>query len=65
MDATRKLSRKNAIKVPRGDKIYYGIVNLFLFLFFMAILLPLINVVASSFSEAKAPRRRSRMVPWP
>ena len=64
MDATRKLSRKNAIKVPRGDKIYYGIVNLFLFLFLMAILLPLINVVASSFSEAKAVNQ-GKVLFWP
>lgn len=64
MEATRKLSRKNAIKVPRGDKIYYGIVNLFLFLFFMAILLPLINVVASSFSEAKAVNQ-GKVLFWP
>ena len=64
MDATRRLSRKNAIKVPRGDKIYYGIVNLFLFLFFMAILLPLINVVASSFSEAKAVNQ-GKVLFWP
>lgn len=64
MDATRKLSRKNSIKVPRGDKIYYGIVNLFLFLFFMAILLPLINVVASSFSEAKAVNQ-GKVLFWP
>lgn len=64
MDATRKLSRKNVIKVPRGDKIYYGIVNLFLFLFFMAILLPLINVVASSFSEAKAVNQ-GKVLFWP
>ena len=64
MDATRKLSRKNAIKVPRGDKIYYGIVNLFLFLFFMAILLPLLNVLASSFSEAKAVNQ-GKVLFWP
>ena len=64
MDATKKLSRKNSIKVPRGDKIYYGIVNIFLFLFFMAILLPLINVVASSFSEAKAVNQ-GKVLFWP
>ncbi len=64
MDATKKLSRKNSINVPRGDKIYYGIVNLFLFLFFMAILLPLINVVASSFSEAKAVNQ-GKVLFWP
>ena len=64
MDATKKLSRKNSIKVPRGDKIYYGIVNLFLFLFFMAILLPLINVVASSFSDAKTVNQ-GKVLFWP
>lgn len=64
MDATKKLSRKNSIKVPRGDKIYYGIVNLFLFLFFMAILLPLLNVVASSFSEAKTVNQ-GKVLFWP
>ena len=64
MDATKKLSRKNAIKVPRGDKIYSGIVNLFLFLFFMAILLPLLNVVASSFSDAKTVNQ-GKVLFWP
>ena len=64
MDATKKLSRKNSIKVPRGDKIYYGIVNVCLFLFFMAILLPLLNVVASSFSEAKTVNQ-GKVLFWP
>lgn len=64
MDATKKLRRKNSINVPRGDKIYYGIVNICLFLFFMAILLPLLNVVASSFSEAKAVNQ-GKVLFWP
>ena len=64
MDATKKLSRKNSITVPRGDKIYYGIVNVCLFLFFMAILLPLLNVVASSFSEAKTVNQ-GKVLFWP
>ena len=64
MDATKKLSRKNSIKVPRGDKIYYGIVNVCLFLFFMAILLPLLNVVASSFSDAKTVNQ-GKVLFWP
>ena len=64
MDATKKLSRKNSITVPRGDKIYYGIVNVCLFLFFMAILLPLLNVVASSFSDAKTVNQ-GKVLFWP
>lgn len=64
MDATKKLSRKNSINVPRGDKIYYGIVNVCLFLFFMAILLPLLNVVASSFSDAKTVNQ-GKVLFWP
>lgn len=64
MDATKKLSRKNSITVPRGDKIYYGIVNVCLFLFFMAILLPLLNVIASSFSEAKTVNQ-GKVLFWP
>lgn len=64
MDATKKLRRKNSINVPRGDKIYYGIVNICLFLFFMAILLPLLNVVASSFSEAKTVNQ-GKVLFWP
>lgn len=64
MDATKKLSRKNSINVPRGDKIYYGIVNVCLFLFFMAILLPLLNVIASSFSEAKTVNQ-GKVLFWP
>lgn len=64
MDATKKLRRKNSISVPRSDKIYYGIVNFFLFLFFMAILLPLLNVVASSFSDAKTVNQ-GKVLFWP
>ena len=64
MDATKKLRRKNSISVHRSDKIYYGIVNFFLFLFFMAILLPLLNVVASSFSDAKTVNQ-GKVLFWP
>lgn len=56
--------RHNSISVPRVDKIYYGLVNAFLFAFFMIILLPLINVVVSSFSDAKAVNQ-GRVLFWP
>lgn len=56
--------RHNSIRVSRVDKIYYSLVNFFLFIFFMIILMPLINVVASSFSDAKAVNQ-GRVLFWP
>lgn len=56
--------RRNTIRVSRVDKIYYSLVNFFLFIFFMIILMPLINVVASSFSDAKAVNQ-GRVLFWP
>ena len=43
--------RSNAIQVPRGDRIYYTVVNVILALFTLIVLLPLLNVLASSFSS--------------
>ena len=47
-------SKKNTIKVSRGDHVYYTIVNILLGLFTLIVLLPLINVVANSFSSQDA-----------
>lgn len=46
--------RSNAIQVPRGDRIYYTVVNVILALFTLIVLLPLLNVLASSFSSPEA-----------
>ena len=46
--------RGNAIQVPRGDRIYYTVVNVILALFTLVVLLPLLNVLASSFSSPEA-----------
>ncbi len=55
---------KNKIKTSRVDKIYYALMNTFLFVFFLIILLPLINVVASSFSNSVAVNQ-GRVLFWP
>ena len=45
---------KNRIKSSRSDRVYYLINNILLGLFFLIILIPLINVVACSFSDSFA-----------
>ena len=55
---------KNRIKTSRVDKIYYTLMNIFLFLFFIIILLPLLNVVASSFSNSVVVNQ-GRVLFWP
>ena len=55
---------KNRIKTSRTDKIYYFCSNTFLLLFFLIILLPLINVVASSFSDSVAVNQ-GKVLFWP
>ena len=57
-------STKNKIKTSRVDKIYYTLMNVFLFAFFMIILLPLLNVVASSFSNSVVVNQ-GRVLFWP
>lgn len=54
----------NKIGVSTGDKIYYFIVNLLLAAFFVLILAPLINIVASSFSDVDAVGR-GQVFLWP
>ena len=57
-------SRKNRIKVARVDSIYYAVVNFILLLFFLIILLPLINVVVCSFSDPNEVNR-GHVYFWP
>ncbi len=45
---------KNRIKTSRSDRVYYLINNILLGIFFLIILIPLINVVACSFSDSFA-----------
>ena len=46
--------KKNVIKISSGDKVYYTVTTLILGLFTLIILMPLINVVANSFSSQDA-----------
>ncbi len=48
------VKKSNVIKAPFGDKVLYVTSNVILGLFSLIVLLPLINVVASSFSSARA-----------
>lgn len=57
-------AEKNRIKTSKVDRIYYFCSNAFLLLFFLIILLPLINVVASSFSNSVAVNQ-GRVLFWP
>ena len=55
---------KNKIGISFGDRVYYTIVNVFLGIFFLTILAPLINIVASSFSSVDAVGR-GQVYLWP
>ena len=54
MENAVKVKHSNRIKTSRGDRVYYFINNILLGIFFLIILIPLVNVVASSFSSAFA-----------
>ena len=47
-------NRKNVIRISAGDRAYYTIITILLSLFTIIILMPLINVVANSFSSQDA-----------
>lgn len=57
---------KNAknIKLTREDRLYYGITELCITLFFLLVLIPLIYVVSSSFSAGKAVLA-GKVILWP
>lgn len=55
---------KNKIGVPYSDKVFYCIVNIILGIFFLLVLGPLINIVASSFSSADAVGK-GKVLLWP
>ena len=51
---TPRQNRRNVIKISAGDKVYYTVINILLGLFTLIVLMPLINVVANSFSSQDA-----------
>lgn len=52
-DLTKRKNR-NTIKVSPGDKVFYALVNLGLAIFTVLIFIPLLNIVACSFSSVDA-----------
>ena len=61
MADTKKLKKtvgksavRNTIQISAGDRIYYAIVNVLLGVFTLIVLMPLLNVLASSFSSPEA-----------
>ncbi len=54
----------NRIRTPKNDRIFYALVNTGLGLFTLIILLPLINIVACSFSSVEAVQT-GRVTLWP
>lgn len=61
MADTKKLKKtvgksavRNTIQISAGDRIYYAIVNVLLGVFTIIVLMPLLNVLASSFSSPEA-----------
>lgn len=56
--------RARRIRVSRVDRIYYVVVDVSLGLFFLIILLPILNIVASSFSNAQIVNQ-GKVLFWP
>ncbi len=56
--------RHNKIGITTSEKVFYTIVNIVLGTFFLLVLLPLINIVASSFSTADAVGK-GKVLLWP
>ena len=59
-----KKKPNNKIGITRGEKVYYFIVNVILGIFFLIILVPLINIVVSSFSSPDAVGK-GKVLLWP
>lgn len=53
-EKNKKTIRRKRIKVSTGDKVYLGIVYLFLIIFTICVLYPLIYVISCSFSSPEA-----------
>ena len=47
-------NKRNKIKTPAGDKVFYTLVNIGLAIFTLIVLIPLVNIVSCSFSSVDA-----------
>lgn len=48
------VNKRNKIKTPAGDKVFYTLVNIGLAIFTLIVLIPLVNIVSCSFSSVDA-----------
>ena len=60
----KNTKKKNTIKISARDKVYYVIINVILGVFFAAVLAPLVNIVACSFSSSDAVLK-GKVLLWP
>ncbi|MBR1585764.1 MAG: carbohydrate ABC transporter permease [Clostridia bacterium] len=63
-DLTRKRGKKN-IRIPLGERIFYAADDLLMILLCVIILIPLLHVVAGSFSDGAAYMGHSGLLLWP
>ena len=52
--AITRTKNSNAIKCSKRDKVYYAVTNIFVSFFMLIVFLPLIYIVAASFSSPSA-----------
>ena len=65
MSAVPKQSGKKAIRIPLGERIFYAADDLLMILLCVLILIPLIHVVAGSFSDGASYMAHSGLLLWP
>ncbi|MBP3361963.1 MAG: carbohydrate ABC transporter permease [Clostridia bacterium] len=46
--------QKNNVAIPRSDKVFYAVVNVIMIIILGVVLVPIVNIIASSFSSGEA-----------
>lgn len=65
MTAISKHKEKQAIKIPLGERVFYMVDDALMILLCVLILIPLIHVVAGSFSDGASYMSNSGLLLWP
>ena len=65
MSSLSKRSEKKTIRIPVGERIFYAADDLLMILLCVLILIPLIHVVAGSFSDGASYMAHSGLLLWP
>ncbi|MBQ9264002.1 MAG: carbohydrate ABC transporter permease [Clostridia bacterium] len=65
MTAISKHKEKQAIKIPLGERVFYMVDDALMILLCVLILIPLIHVVAGSFSDGASYMSHSGLLLWP